>query len=66
MIVKDVDSLKRSIKLMPESGLDLLNIFRLVKIGYEIYSETRREIKKERISGKEDSARVRGNLGIEV
>ena len=66
MIVKNVDPLKRSIKLMPESGLDLLNIFRLVKIGYEIYSETSREIKKERISGKVDSERVRVTLGIEV
>ena len=55
MIVKNVDPLKRSIKLMPESGLDLLNIFRLVKIGYEIYSETSRELKMERISGKVDS-----------
>lgn len=66
MIVKDVDSLKSSITLTPESGLDLLNIFRLVKIGYEIYSETSREIKKERISGKVDSERVRVTLGIEV
>jgi len=66
LIVKDVDSLKRSITLIPESGLDLLNIFRLVKIGYEIYSETSREIKKERISGKVDSERIRVTLGIEV
>ena len=66
MIVRDVDSMKRSVVLIPESGLDLLNIFRLVKIGYEVYSETSREIKKERITGKVDSERVRVMLGIEV
>ena len=66
MIVRSIDPLKRSIKLVPESGLDLLNIFRLVRIGYEIYSETSREVKKERVSGKVDSERVRVVLGIEV
>jgi len=66
LIVRDVDSMKRSVVLIPESGLDLLNIFRLVKIGYEVYSETSREIKKERITGKVDSERVRVMLGIEV
>jgi len=66
LLVRSVDPLKRSIKLVPESSLDLLNIFRLVRIGYEIYSETSREVKKERVSGKVDSERVRVVLGIEV
>jgi len=64
--VKRIDSLKRLISLIPESSLDLLNLFRLVRTGDQVFSETSREIKKERASGKIDSERIRLILGIEV
>lgn len=58
--------MKRSITILPENTLDLLNIFRLVSIGDVIYSETSREIKKERLDGRYDSERVFVTLGIMV
>ncbi|MEM2188395.1 MAG: hypothetical protein QXG35_03570 [Nitrososphaerota archaeon] len=66
MIVERVDAAKRRIELIPESGLDLINIFRLVKPGDVVYSRTSRELKKERASGKIDSERVQVILGVEV
>ena len=66
MMVKRVDELKRFIELIPESGLDLINIFRLVEVGDVLYSRTSREVKKERVSGKMDSERVQVVLGVEV
>ncbi|MCD6341641.1 MAG: pelota family protein [Thaumarchaeota archaeon] len=66
MIVRRVDELKRLVALIPESGLDLINVFRLVEAGDVLYSKTSRELKKERASGKIDSERVQVVLGIEV
>ena len=66
MIVKRIDPAKRIVVLVPESGLDLINLFRLVKPGDLLYSKTSRELKKERASGKIDSERVQVVLGIEV
>lgn len=66
MIVERVDAAKRRIELIPESGLDLINVFRLVKPGDIVHSRTSRELKKERASGKIDSERVQVILGIEV
>jgi len=66
MIVKRVDDVKRVVELMPESGLDLINLFRLVKPGDVIYSRTTREVKKERASGRIDSERVQAIIGVEV
>lgn len=66
MIVKKVDEVKRSLTLVPESGLDLLNVFRLVQPGDILFSETSRELKRERAWGRPDSERVTVTLGIEV
>lgn len=66
MIIERVDAAKRRIELMPESSLDLINIFRLIKPGDIVYSKTSRELKKERASGKIDSERVQVILGVEV
>ncbi|MCD6235528.1 MAG: pelota family protein [Thaumarchaeota archaeon] len=66
MIVKRVDERRRSVTLIPESGLDLINLFRVVEAGDVLYSKTSRELKKERASGKMDSERVQVVLGIEV
>ncbi len=66
MIVGRVDAAKRRIELIPESSLDLINIFRLMRPGDIVYSRTSRELKKERASGKTDSERVQVILGVEV
>jgi protein pelota len=66
MIIGRVDAAKRRIELTPESSLDLINLFRLVKPGDIVYSKTSRELKKERASGKTDSERIQVILGIEV
>jgi protein pelota len=66
MIVERVDVAKRRIGLTPESSLDLINLFRLVRSGDIVYSKTSRELKKERASGKTDSERVQVILGVEV
>lgn len=66
MIVKRIDASKRSVTLIPESTLDLLNIFRLVSVGDVAYSETTREVKKERADGRFDSERVPVTLGVRV
>lgn len=66
MRVVSIDRLKRRVKLIPESSIDLLNIYRLVEPGDIVYSETTREVKKERASGEIDSERVRVKIGIEV
>jgi protein pelota len=64
--IQQVDLLKKFIRVLPENTLDLLNIFRLVSIGDIIYSETSREVKKERADGRYDSERVLVTLGIDV
>lgn len=66
MIVQQVNQLKRFVKLLPENTIDLLNVFRLVNVGDIVYSETSREIKKERADGRYDSERVLVTLGVEV
>ncbi len=66
MIVKRVGEKNRAVTLIPESGLDLINLFRLIELGDVLYSKTSRELKKERASGKIDSERVQVVLGVEV
>jgi len=66
MKVLSIDRLKRRIKLIPESSIDLLNIYRLIEPGDTVYSETTREVKKQRASGDIDSERVKIKIGIEV
>jgi len=66
LIIQQVNPLKKFIKMLPENTLDLLNIFRLVGIGDILYSETSREVKKERADGRYDSERVLVTLGIDV
>lgn len=66
MIVKKVSPLKKFISVTPENNLDLLNIFRLVSLNDIVYSETSREVKKERADGRYDSERVPVTLGVEV
>ncbi len=66
MRVLRVDALKRLVEVVPETTLDLLNVFRLVSVGDTLYSETSREVKKERADGSYDSERVRLRIGVEV
>ncbi len=66
MRVRRVSEVKRSVSVVPESGLDLLNLFRVVDVGDVVFSETRREVKRERASGRMDSERVSVVLGVEV
>jgi len=66
MRIKRVSAAKRFIEVIPESSLDLINVFRLVRAGDVLYSRTSRELKKERASGKIDSERVQVVLGVEV
>jgi protein pelota len=66
MKVLSIDKLKRRIKLIPETSIDLLNIYRLIEPGDTVYSETTREVKKERAYGEVDSERVKIKIGIEV
>jgi protein pelota len=66
MIIERVNAAKRWIELTPESSLDLINLFRLVRPGDIVYSKTSRELKKERVSGKIDSERIQVILGVEV
>jgi len=61
-----VSPLKRLIEVVPETTLDLLNIFRTVSLGSTIYSETSREVKKERADGRFDSIRMRLRIGVAV
>ncbi|MDW8042194.1 MAG: hypothetical protein RMJ75_05245 [Nitrososphaerota archaeon] len=61
-----VDELKRSVRLVPESGVDLINLYRSVERGDLVFAETTREIKKERASGEVDSKRIPLRIGIEV
>lgn len=57
---------KKFVKLVPETTLDLLNLYRIVSIGDIVYSGTSREIKKQRSDGKVDSERVRVNIGVKI
>ncbi|MEM3951951.1 MAG: hypothetical protein QXP74_00880 [Nitrososphaerota archaeon] len=66
LIVKNLDVLKRKVTLIPENSFDLLSIFRLINVDDVIYSETSREIKKERADGRYDSERVVVEIGVRV
>lgn len=61
-----VDEVRRSVRLVPESGVDLINLYRSVERGDLVFAETTREIKRERASGEVDSKRVAIRVGIEV
>ena len=61
-----IDRLKRIVRLIPESSIDLINIYRVVEIGDVVYSQTSREIKKQRHDGSVDSERVKVRIGIRV
>jgi protein pelota len=64
--VLEVDEVGRRVKLVPESSVDLVNVYRSVKAGDLVFAETTREIKKERATGEVDSRRVVVRIGIEV
>ncbi|MCS7143344.1 MAG: hypothetical protein NZ920_06140 [Aigarchaeota archaeon] len=66
MLVKQLDEKERRVVLVPESGIDLLNVYRLVSEGDLVYSETTREVKKYRADGSVDSERVQVVIGIEL
>lgn len=66
MRVLGIDAVKRSVRLIPESGVDLVNIYRSVSPGDLVFSETTRELKRERATGEVDSRRVSIRIGIEV
>lgn len=61
-----VDALRRAVRLVPESGVDLINLYRSVDSGDLVFAETSRELKRERASGEVDSKRVPLRIGIEV
>ena len=66
MRVVRVDEVKRMVEVVPETTLDLLNLFRLVQPGDVLYSFTTREMKKERADGSYDSERMRVRVAVEV
>lgn len=66
MIVLKIDRVKRRVRLIPESSVDLLNLYRVVDVGDVIYSETTREIKRERAYGPADSERIRVRIGLRL
>ncbi|MDW8360277.1 MAG: hypothetical protein RMK31_06825 [Candidatus Caldarchaeum sp.] len=61
-----ISPLKRLVSVVPETTLDLLNVYRVVEAGDLVYSLTSRELKKERRDGSFDSERVVVELGVEV
>ncbi len=66
MRVLEVDDVRRRVRLVPESSVDLVNIYRSVNAGDLVFAETTREIKRERATGEVDSKRVSVRIGIEV
>ncbi len=66
MKVVKFDEVKRLVEVVPETTLDLLNLFRLVSVGDVLHSYTTREMKKERADGSYDSERMRIRIAIEV
>ena len=66
MRVVKISPLKRLVTVVPESTLDLLNIYRVLEVGDVVYAVTSRELKKERRDGSVDSVRVAVELGVEV
>ncbi|MEM2036771.1 MAG: hypothetical protein QXG21_04350, partial [Candidatus Caldarchaeum sp.] len=66
MRVLKVSPLKRFVSVVPETTLDLLNLYRVVDVGDLVYCVTSRELKKERRNGSVDSMRVMVELGVEV
>ncbi|MCS7135808.1 MAG: hypothetical protein RMJ14_04340 [Nitrososphaerota archaeon] len=66
MEIISINSSKRFVRLMPETTLDLLNLYRMLSEGDVIYSDTSREIKKQRADGKIDSERVRVTIGVKL
>ncbi|MEM2871272.1 MAG: hypothetical protein QXX19_01915 [Candidatus Caldarchaeum sp.] len=66
MRVLKVSPLKRFVSVVPETTLDLLNLYRVVDVGDVVYSVASRELKRERRDGSVDSERVAVELGVEV
>ncbi|MEM4495147.1 MAG: hypothetical protein QXE96_05055 [Candidatus Caldarchaeum sp.] len=66
MRVVKISPLKRLVTVVPESTLDLLNVYRVLEPGDVVYAVTSRELKKERRDGSVDSVRVVVELGVEV
>jgi len=64
--VISVNPSKRFVKLIPETTLDLLNLYRVISLGDIVYSDTSREVKKQRADGKVDSERVRVTIGVRL
>lgn len=66
MRVLELDAVRRRVRMIPESGVDLVNIYRSVGPGDLVFAETTRELKRERATGEVDSKRVSIRIGIEV
>ncbi len=66
MEIISINPNKKFVKLIPETTLDLLNLYRIISTGDVVYSDTSREIKKQRADGKVDSERVRVTIGVEL
>ncbi|MEM3133628.1 MAG: hypothetical protein QXR32_05635, partial [Candidatus Caldarchaeum sp.] len=64
--VVKISPLKRVVTVVPESTLDLLNLYRVVETGDMVYAVTSREVKKQRGDGSVDSERVRLEIGVEI
>ncbi|MEM4281764.1 MAG: hypothetical protein QW470_05415 [Candidatus Caldarchaeum sp.] len=66
MRVVKISPLKRVVTVVPETTLDLLNLYRVLQAGDMVYAVTSREVKKERGDGSFDSERVRLEIGVEL
>ena len=66
MRVVKVSPLKRFVTLVPETSLDLLNVYMVLEAGDMLYTVTGREVKKERRDGSVDSERVWLEVGVEL
>jgi protein pelota len=64
--VVKVSPLKRFVTLVPETSLDLLNVYMVLEAGDMLYTVTGRELKKERRDGSVDSERVWVEVGVEL
>ncbi|GBC69425.1 hypothetical protein HRbin01_01123 [archaeon HR01] len=66
MKVTKISPLKRLVTVIPESTLDILNLFMVLDVDDVVYAEVSREMKKERRDGSVDSERVRLEIGLQL
>jgi protein pelota len=64
--ITKISPLKRLVTAVPETTLDLLNLFMVLEVDDMVYAEVSREMKKERRDGSVDSERVRLEIGLQL